>query len=441
MFVQWTRLLAAALVLAASVAAPASADQPLDEARKLLEARQPKAAYDLLRPLEAKRAGEIEYDYLLGIAALDAGDAQSAIFALERVLAVNPNYLQARAEIARAYFVLGERENARREFRTVRSQNPPDAARQTIDRYLSALEPQTRRLRAFVELALGYDTNVNSATSRSSIALPAFGGAIGQLSSDAQARSAWFGGVGAGASIDQAVSDEWSLLGAAAYAGKFNQERADAFNTGTLDGSVGARWSRGANQLVGLAQGQMFWLDNQRYRELYGGTVQWLHNLGPTQQITFFGQVSALRYPQASQSPQDANRAIAGIAYSQAFAGPYNPVGFASGYGGDERSTESTFKYLGYTPYGMRLGGQLTVAPQATLFGSAAYERRNYNGVNPTFLVTRQDNQYDLRLGLAYAFWPQWTLTPQVAYTKNDSNVELNEYDRTVATVTVRRDF
>ena len=440
MWVSWIRTGTFAALVAAFVCAPAFADQPLDQARKLLEEKRPKEAYDLLRPLEAKRAGEIEYDYLLGIAALDAGDAQAAIFALERVLAVNPNYLQARAEIARAYFVLGERENARREFRTVRSQNPPDAARQTIDRYLSALEPQTTRLRAFVEAGLGYDTNVNSATSRSTIAIPAFGGAIGQLSANAQAQSSWFAAASAGASIDQAASDEWSLLAAGTYAGKFNQDYSE-FNTGTLDGSAGVRWTRGANQLVALAQGQMFWLDNDRYRNLYGGTAQWLHNLSPTQQVTVFGQFSALRYPQPSQSPQDANRAIGGVAYSQAFAGPYSPVAFVSGYGGDERTTASQYEYLGYTPFGARLGGQATLTPQAVLFGSAAYERRNYNGVNPTFLVTREDNQYDLRLGLAYTFLPKWTLTPQVAYTKNDSNIELNEYDRTVATVTVRRDF
>jgi hypothetical protein len=436
----WIRSGALAVLLATLAGAPALADQPLDQAKKLLEAKRPKEAFDLLRPLEAKRAGEIEYDYLLGIAALDAGDAQAAIFALERVLAVNPNYLQARAEIARAYYVLGERENARREFRTVRAQNPPDAARQTIDRYLSALEPQTSRLRAFVEVGLGYDTNVNSATSRSTIAIPAFGGAIGQLSPNAQAQSSWFGAASAGASIDQAVSNEWSLLAAATYAGKFNQDY-NEFNTGALDGSAGARWTRGANQLVGLVQGQMYWLDNDRYRNLYGGTAQWLHNLSPTQQVTVFGQFSALRYPQPSQSPQDANRAVGGVAYSQAFAGAYSPVGFVSGYGGDERATDSQFKYLGYTPFGARLGGQATLTPQTILFGSAAYERRNYNGENPTFLVTREDNQYDLRVGLAYAFLPKWTLTPQVGYTKNDSNIELNEYDRTVATVTVRRDF
>lgn len=440
MFVGRTWWLAAALAVGCLACRPAFADQVLDQAKKLLEAKRPKEAFDLLRPLEAKRAGEIEYDYLLGIAALDAGDPQSAIFALERVLAVNPNYLQARAEIARAYFVVGEKEIARREFRTVQAQRPPDAARQTIDRYLSALEPQKTRFRAYVEAALGWDSNVNSATSRSTIAIPAFGGAIGLLDQTARRQSSWFGGLGAGASIDQALTEEWSLLGAASYAGKFNKDF-DQFNTGQLDGSAGVRWARGANQLVGLVQGQMYWLDNDRYRNLYGGTAQWLHNLSPTQQLTVFGQYSKLRYPQPAQSPQDANRAVGGAAYSQAFASRFSPVAYVSGYIGHERPTSDAFDYLENTPFGVRLGGQASFTPEAVVFGSAAYEHRGYYHPNPTFLVTREDDQFDFRLGLAYMFLPQWTVTPQVAYTKNNSNIDLNAYDRTVAGVTVRKDF
>src|SRR2546425_555431 len=87
----------------------AFADQITDRARLLLQEKNPQAAYRLLEPLESQRAGDPEYDYLLGIAALDSGERERAVFALERVLAVNPNHAQARAEIARAYFEMGER--------------------------------------------------------------------------------------------------------------------------------------------------------------------------------------------------------------------------------------------------------------------------------------------------------------------------------------------
>ncbi len=421
-------------------AASAWADATLDRAKQLLQQQNPKAAFALLEPLQSQRAGEIEFDYLLGIAALDAGDAQAAVFALERVLAVNPNYLQARAEIARAYFVLGERDSARREFEAVKAQGgiPPEALA-SIDRFLSALAPQQTEFKAYIELALGYDSNVNSATSRSTIAIPFFGGAIAQLNAAGQSLGAWFGGISAGASISHPVSSQVALIGAAAYGGKFNQERANDFDTGQVDVSAGARWAEGRNQVVGLAQAQRFWVDNDTYRNSLGGTVQWLHNLTPAQQFTLFGQYAALRFP--DQSPNDADRWIAGVGYSQALALPYAPVYYLSAYGGEQKETDSAFPWLGFKPYGTRVGGQLSLTERTLVFGAFSFEYRTYNGVEPLFLVRRKDDQYDARLGVAYTFAPKWTLTPQVAYTNNVSNIELNEYDRTVASVSVRRDF
>src|SRR2546427_9945645 len=94
----------------------AFADQITDRARLLLQQKNPQAAYRLLDPLESQRAGDPEYDYLLGIAALDSGERERAVFALERVLAVNPKHAQPRPEIPRPYFEMGVHENAQTQF-------------------------------------------------------------------------------------------------------------------------------------------------------------------------------------------------------------------------------------------------------------------------------------------------------------------------------------
>src|SRR5665647_1749441 len=102
--------------------------------------KNPKAAYELLMPLQSERAGDPEYDYLLGLAALDNGKPSEAVFALERVLAVNPNHAQARAEIARAYFALGERQTAKQEFESVQKMGVPVGAEPMIQKFLDAIE-------------------------------------------------------------------------------------------------------------------------------------------------------------------------------------------------------------------------------------------------------------------------------------------------------------
>ncbi len=67
------------LLLSQSVA---FADAVTDRAKRLMQQKNAPAAYELLAPLESQRAGDPEYDYLLGIAALDSGQRERAIFAL-----------------------------------------------------------------------------------------------------------------------------------------------------------------------------------------------------------------------------------------------------------------------------------------------------------------------------------------------------------------------
>jgi hypothetical protein len=97
--------------------------------------------------------------------------------------------------------------------------------------------------------------------------------------------------------------------------------------------------------------------------------------------------------------------------------------------------------YLGHKLYGLRAGGEMRVSSAWTLFGSLSMEKRDYGGPDPLFLVNRGDTQADLRLGLSYVPLQQWTVTPSLSYTRNNSNIVVSDYDRTVITVSVRRDF
>ena len=84
-----------------SALACAVQDAVTDEANKLIGKRDFTAAYLLLEPLESERAGDIDYDYLLGVAAVESGNITRGAFALERVLALDPAHQDARAEIDR----------------------------------------------------------------------------------------------------------------------------------------------------------------------------------------------------------------------------------------------------------------------------------------------------------------------------------------------------
>ena len=414
-------------------------DELTDRAKQLLEQRRAREAYELLLPHESERAGDIEYDYLLGIAADDAGEHERAVFALERVLALQPQNHLARAEIARAYLAMGERDAARREFETVRGQPIPEQAKANIERFLAAIRAaDTTRVDGFIELGAGYDSNVNAATSAAQVALPALGGVIATLDPLTTRRGDSFGALAGGISVTHKLSEAWALVGNASGSARLHPHE-DQFDQMTLDGSLGARWSRGSDAITLGGQLQSFQLDYARYREVAGAVAQWQHSYDDNRQISLFGQHARLRYP--TQSLRDADRDVLGIAYGHAFTVRYAPVVFGSAYAGRERQLASEVPNVGYDLWGVRVGAQLSFGRGWGVFASAAYEERDYGGSEPIFLETRRDRQTDLGIGVSYLLRAHTTVIAQVAYTDNRSNIPISQFDRTVAGISMRFTF
>ena len=101
----------------------------LQQARALLP-DQPEAAWRLLEPQTWHYAGSRDFDYLLGVAALDSHRASEAVMALERVLNNHPDDIPARTELVRAYLALDERQSAHEALQQLlQAQTLPDDAR------------------------------------------------------------------------------------------------------------------------------------------------------------------------------------------------------------------------------------------------------------------------------------------------------------------------
>ena len=411
-------------------------------AATLIKAKHPQEAYALLTPHQSEFAGEPDFDYVLGLAALDSGRPNEAIFALERVLAVQPNHLQARAEIARAYIATGELTASKRELEAVQQQNPPPDVNATISRYLGLIEKtqanQTTALRGYVEVALGDDSNVNSATGNTQVAIPLFGGALATLStSGTRSQDSFANGI-VGFTVRHTLNSTWALLGGANFSRHINSNQ-HAFDTGNLDGSFGASYTKGEDNYTALLQAQSFDINNTLYRNATGATGQWQRSLNDSSQLSAYVQYSYLSYP--GQSIRNADRTVLGGAYARSLGGEKAVVYYAGAYAGTEAVRASNVGHLGNVLYGGRAGGEFKISPQLTALGSVSLEARNYGGQDPLFLTKREDTQFDLKLGLSYVPAQRWTVAPGISYTRNNSNIVINAYDRTVLSVSVRRDF
>lgn len=415
----------------------------LERATDLVATGENQAAYELLMQSFEQNVGNPEYDYLLGVAALDSDHPTQAIFAFERVLDVDPEHQLARADLARAYYQSGEREAAKQEFTTLKESDLAEGMEQAVDRFLSAIEQgygaSQSRFNAYVKASAGYDSNVNGATSQSAVAIPALGNLVFTLNQSNQETDSAFGSIGGGFEMEtQILQPNIHMIAGASIEQRSPINHAD-FRSRTLDANVGFKYAAGKSQYLVLAQGQRYQFAGETNRNLLGGTGQWRYALSDSSQLTAFTQFAALRYP--GQEVRNANSFSGGLGYAHSFKGNLSPVMFTSVFAGKERELERTRPDLGRDYAGARLGGQITLNSKLTTFSSLNYQYSIYNGNDPLFLTRRKDQLFGIDFGLNYQPIKGLVVTPQFNFSKNESKIDINEYERWQAFITLRKNL
>lgn len=424
-----------------------AAEPDLDKAKSFLKAGKVKEAYSLLASHEYEMAGNVDFDYLLGIAALDSGKPDKATLAFERVLAVNPAHYGARLDLARAYFALGDFERARTEFSLVIDQNPPPLAKSTIEQYLAAINDKLNPKPGFtgyLEATLGTDTNVNAATTTSTMYVPIFGATFSLAPSSTAERDNYLN-VGEGGEVVFPLRQDLSFFVGLDGKKRMNAVK-DAYNTGSMDGRVGLNIGNGSSVFRVSLQKGAFYLDDQYNRDTQGLSGEWRYIPDPRNQFSVFGQYAELRYGHDKSgndlSSNDVDQTILGGGWLHALDEGGKTVVFGSAYAGSERNTTLFPRIDGDQDFiGIRAGGQTVLNDKTSLFTSIGYKDGNYNRRNVLFQDYRRDSFYDLNVGVNWVPMKNWTIRPQFTYTRNDSNIAINDFDRKDLSVTVRRDF
>jgi hypothetical protein len=425
------------------------ADELLDQAQGLIGAGKAEQAYQLLKPEADARAGDADFDFLYATAALDAGHALDAVFALERVIDANPNNGPARAKLALAYVALGETESAEQEFGKVKDMPLPEDVSATIDKYLSEIERHhalTRPVyRRYVKTGLGFDSNVNSATDDNQVAVPGLGGLVFTLAPESRELDSMIWDVGAGFDFSHPLQAGLNVTGGIDFDHRIAPEESD-FTTTSASGHLGLDWLRGKNRFSLIGQGEKMFVDGSAGvvdadREVGGLTLQWQHNLNPANQFTVFGQAALVRYP--DQRVRNVNRYTGGIGWAHAYLNAASrPVVYASFYGGTEDEQNHTFgEHNSRDFYGVRVGGQVAAGAKGTVLGQFSYQNSDYDAPVPLFNVTRDDDFIMATVGYRYQYDVNWSLTPTLRYSNSDSNFVLTDYDRVEVMFTIRNDF
>lgn len=417
----------------------AEVDAVVREALALTESGEARKAYDLLEPLEVQRAGDPDFDTVFGIAANLSGEYARAVMALERATQVQPGNARARAELGRAMFAIGDSKSARVLLEQAKAQGAPAVAALTIDQFLRAIDAAEALMqstwRGYVDLGFGHDTNLASGPANANVAVPALGGPV-TLAPNAVKQGANFGHVAGGVSGRYVIDSRWSVIGSASYNHRVNFG-ASVFNNSQLNLEAGAAYRVDRQEFSLVAVHEDYRVDGTTSRSQSGLVGEWVLRINQLQETGAYLQVSDLHYP--AQTQRDARRVVGGASYAQQFGDGW--LAWGGAYLGTENEDAANQPQLGHRLSGLRLGTQKTLSSSLAAFGYLNYERRNYGGQDPFFLVQRQDRQTSLGVGLAWVPVKPWRITTKLTHVRNQSSVVINDYDRTSLSITARYEF
>lgn len=437
---------------AAATADPAA----VERAKASLAAGNAKQAYDVLAPLQGSLSGQPEYDYLLGVAALDSGRNDEAIIAFERVLALIPNHAGAQMDIARAYYAAGSFDLAEAAFLKLRAANPPPAAQQAIGRYLEAISARKAQTRAgwagHGELGLGYDSNITGVPVDFGAAAQQAFNLVGiEPTGNSIKRRAAFVHGALGAEYSRPLSRGWSLFGGGEAKGRAYRRESD-FNSVSGEARLGAALNSGQDQWRATAS--YLHLDQEgdapgdpkptNDRRMAGLGLDWRHALDTKRQVGLGLQLNSVRFPE--NEIEDFDQVFASASWLKSFERPGVPLLYLTAFASHDRARNKFAD--GETTKSKDLAGvrgyfQYSLGSRVQAFtGLALIHRRDRDDfARSTQVAGGRDTYGELALGLAWQFRDRCALRLQYAFSKNASNIDIYDFDRHEISSTIRCDL
>jgi len=403
----------------------------LREASYLLSNNKTAEAVSLLESKMNEQAGNLQYDYLLGRAALEDNKANLAIFALERAVMVAPKEDVARFTLAKAYDAVGEVKQASNELSyIIKTSNKPNI-KSMSQAYLSRIQNRhALNYQLILEAGLGNDSNVNSATHKSDF--------LGiDLSDNSQATSSTLSTAKIQTLLNYSPNKKLHFNAGADYY-QFDYPDAEFVNTNGLALNTGISY-KFTQSIQEKLQLQLNKTEVNKQFNNQQSVVQFTHQ----QMFTASNSISAslraanISYAEAF-SIKDTYNYSAGLQYLfkdrlQSKDSLYTSFSVISGMD-DPIASES--------PYKRKYTGANTNVLLAHHHGKvnflAAFSYINSSYDNDFFGKSREDNNSRVSLKLNIRVNPRWTIGPSLSYVRNHSSIDLYDYRRSQASLVVR---
>ncbi len=438
----------------------AQSDDPVARARTLIEQKNAKAAFDLLSVLESREAGKVEFDYWLGVAALESEHLERAVIAFERVLVRDPAFDSARLELGRAYLRMGALDLAGQEFARLLSRAPNDAGRALLNDYLTEIrrikDRQRYAVSGFVEVGGGRDTNLSSGTRDFSAAILGSFGLPGiEPTGNSIRRADNYLAANGGADVLYRLREDREIFAAADLRWR-GYRRFGEYDYVLGDAAAGYRARVGEITYSIIAFAQSFRQDGAfvdtissdritNDRDSFGVSVEVHRPITAATEVVLGGQLASYRY--RTNPGQDTRQVMASLALeSRPEWWRDASLSARAFYGYDDARrplNDFTDTTASRRTFGVRLIAQSDARAKVSWQGALGWSRRidADDFARATLVPTGRDDLFEVFLKGSWRIRDDWSVQPYAIYVYNRSNIDLYAFRKAEGGVMLRRDF
>jgi len=405
---------------------------------QLIVAGQFSEAFELAKENADELEGDTDFDFLYGVAAIESGNPNEAVFAFERVATTAESATargRARLELARAYYLTNNLIAAEGLFNQVLASNPPQNVRENILAYLVIIDSNKRTQESTLTWTIsgagGYDDNINSATSDGLVETPLIGQI--ELNPDGQKTSDEFSDLNLGMAYRRFITRDKSLD----FNLNFNQRNnfsTDQFDLDIVRGDVSWNHGNPQHRFRYTVQTQQVQLDGSRFQQSAGVSAAWQRTYNNGWYQTLTGSMMAIRYDNAtspSNDLRDVNQKMLALGLSKPGTRFTNTTNF---YYADEDAVRSPGEHNGRNYFGVAHNILWRLNNIHTPYARINLQKIEYGARHPVFFdTTRSDTTAAASVGWLWQFNRSLLISGEVNYTDADSNITIFDYSRTRA--------
>lgn len=386
--------------------------------------------------------GKLDISFYLGLAALEIRDFETAIMSFERILISQPGAMRVKLELARSYMRLGVFESAKQYFYEVLASNPPQAVRENIDNFLSAIARAERRhfFSGTVSAGISYDDNSRSAPGDFLFTFPSAAGNITWPVS-ASPQSDYF--TTATIVLNHIYRKEGSAVSWKTTATTINNiyDQYHDLDVNLYGISSGPMYetSRALFEVHGMFYELQ--VEHEAYMRPKGVGASAILSLGPKLIASVTTALQGKSYMEDSNSVKDATN----------FSLGFSPILML----GDNRITASFDQeieraeadYWSYDRLGWGLRYDRALPWDFTAFAGYNRQRTKYDATKPGEISQRIDTVSDLYCGITKLLWQAKGKSQNItghlshSYTESESNIGVYDYQKNVSVAMVTYGF